>query len=92
MTFALISAINFIIQIFSILILIDVLGSWVLVANVRLPDVVLRLLQVISQLTGIILNPIRRIIPNVGGLDLSPIVALLLLQVLQKALTQMLLR
>ena len=92
MTYALISAINLIVQVFSILILIEVIGSWVLVANVRLPDVVLRLLQVISQITGVILNPIRKVVPPIGGLDLTPIIALLLLQLLQRALVQMLVR
>lgn len=34
------------------------------------------------QLTRPILEPIRRIVPNVSGIDLSPLVAILLLQVL----------
>jgi YggT family protein len=75
-----------IMEIFSILILVEVIGSWVLVARVQLPDVALRVLQAISSITGVILNPIRRLVPNLGGLDISPIIALLLLQVLQRAL------
>jgi YggT family protein len=39
-------------------------------------------LMVFSQLTEPFLNPIRRIIPNLGGLDLSMIVAFLLMNVL----------
>jgi len=38
-------------------------------------------LMVFSQLTQPLLNPIRRIIPNLGGLDLSMIVAFLLMNV-----------
>jgi YggT family protein len=92
MNLILIQTINLIIEIFSILILIEVIGSWVLVANVRLPDMVIRLLQTISSITGVVLNPIRRLIPSIGGLDLSPIVALLLLDVLRRLLVSLLLR
>lgn len=91
MNYILIQVINLVFDFFSILILIEVLASWVLVANVRLPDAVLRLLQVISSITGIVLNPIRRLIPSVGGLDLSPIIALVLLNVLQRLLVSALL-
>jgi YggT family protein len=85
-TFALVSVINTVIEIFSILILVEVIASWVMVANVRLPDVVVQALQVISQITGIVLNPIRRVVPSIGGLDLSPIIALLLLNALRRLL------
>ena len=92
MTVALVSIISLVIEIFSILILVQVIASWVMIANVRLPEPVIRLLQVISSITGIVLNPIRRVIPSVGGLDLSPIIALLLLDVLRRVLISALLR
>lgn len=92
MTYALVSAFDWIIQIFSILILIEVIASWVLVANVRLPDSVFRVLQVINRINGVVLNPIRRLMPNMGGMDLSPIIALLLLQVLSRAIHTIALR
>jgi YggT family protein len=86
MTLTIVMFINTVIEIFSILILVEVIASWVMMANVRMPDVVIRALQVISQFTGIILNPIRRVVPSIGGLDLSPIIALLLLDVLRRLL------
>ena len=92
MTRILANAINLIVQIFSILILVEVLASWITVANVRLPDPILRLLEIISQITGVILNPIRRVIPSIGGLDISPIVALLLLDVVRRLLISLLIR
>lgn len=92
MTLILANAINLIVQIFSILILVEVLASWITVANVRLPDPILRLLEIISQITGVILNPIRRVIPSIGGLDISPIVALLLLDVVRRLLISLLIR
>jgi YggT family protein len=80
MNYVIANFLNLLITVFSALILIDVIGSWVLLARVKLPDVVYELLRVVQTITGFILNPIRRIIPSVGGLDLSPIIALLLLQ------------
>ena len=41
---------------------------------------------VLHQITEPILGPLRRIIPTFGMIDLSPIVALLLLQFLQQVL------
>jgi len=92
MNIVLIQAINLIVEVMSLLILIEVIASWVMVANVRLPDSIIRLLQTISSITGVVLNPIRRFIPSIGGLDLSPIVALLLLDVLRRLLVSLLIR
>ena len=39
--------------------------------------------QTLAQITDIYLNLFRRFIPPVGGLDLSPIVALIVLQIIQ---------
>jgi YggT family protein len=46
----------------------------------------------LSQLTDPYLNIFRGLIPPLGGFDLSPMVALLLLQFAQQALTQVMLR
>lgn len=92
MTYALVSAINLIVQVLSILILVEVIGSWLLAANVRLPEPIFRILAGISSITAVLLNPIRRVVPNMGGLDLSPIIALLLLDVLRRVLVGALVR
>lgn len=42
-----------------------------------------RLITILYDITDPILGPIRRMIPPVGMLDLSPIIAIVLLQVLE---------
>ncbi len=61
---------------YMILIIIGVILSWV-GQGARHPIVPL-----IYQLTDPVLAPIRRVLPNLGGLDLSPLVALIGIQFL----------
>jgi YggT family protein len=61
------------------LILASVVMSWLFafnIVNVQNPTV-RQIANGISRMTEPMLAPIRRIMPNVGGLDLSPIVLLL---------------
>lgn len=37
----------------------------------------------LNRVTYPVLNPIRRFLPNFGGIDISPLIAILLLQALQ---------
>jgi YggT family protein len=52
----------------------------------------MRITQIVFDITEPILGPIRRIMPNMGMLDLSPMVALILLQILQSILISALAR
>ncbi len=67
-----------------IAILIRILMSWIPNLNPDNPIV-----QIIRSITDPILEPARRLIPPVGGLDFSPIVVLLLLSVLQSLLSRL---
>jgi YggT family protein len=80
--------VNSIFTILYILILVDVIGSWLVVARLRLPNWVFDILGAIHGVVSPILDPIRRLMPNMGGLDLSPIIALFLLQILQTLFRQ----
>jgi YggT family protein len=40
----------------------------------------------IDRLTAPLYRPVRRILPDFGGIDFSPLVVLILIQVLQKLL------
>ncbi len=90
MNYVVINLINLIFDILILLIFVDVIGSWVVALRIRLPDIAYRLLEVVHSLIAPILEPVRRIIPPIGGLDLSPIVALIGLQVIQRVLLSVL--
>jgi YggT family protein len=82
--------IHFLFQILSILILVDVLGSWILAARTKLPDVIYTILALVHRITSPLMEPIRRVIPPLGGLDMSPIIALGGLWVLEQLLRSVL--
>lgn len=65
------------ITLFSVSILIQVVLSWIAPHNGDNP-----ITPLISRMNNPILRPIRRLLPAMGGLDLSPLVALLSLQIL----------
>jgi YggT family protein len=82
--YALIRLIDTVFQIFSFLILVDVIGSWIVSARMQLPNWAYDLLGLVHTITAPVLDPIRRLLPGMGGLDFSPLIALLLLQVLRE--------
>ena len=60
-------------------ILAEVIFSWLLafnIVNLRNP-MVAQIYAVVQRLTQPILEPLRRVLPSLGGLDFSPIVAIL---------------
>ncbi len=69
------------IQIYLYLLIARILLSWFPNINWMNPP-----FSILSQLTDPYLNIFRSIIPPLGGLDLSPILGFILLQVLQGAL------
>jgi YggT family protein len=76
------------------LIIASVVASWLVafgVVNTR-NDVVYRILNILNRVTDPILKPIRRLIPPMGGLDLSPMIVLLIIYVLQREVEIMLAR
>lgn len=70
------------ISIYTVLIFIRILLSWFPNVNWFDPP-----FSILSQLTDPYLNVFRNIIPPLGGLDFSPILAILLLQLVQQAAT-----
>ena len=62
-------------KVYSLLILARVIMSWV---N---PDPDNRLVQLIHRVTEPVLAPVRSILPSAGGMDFSPIVVLIGIQI-----------
>ena len=73
--------IDSIINIYIWLIIINVILSWLVAFNVLNTQnrFVFAVLNATHQLTDPVLNKIRKFIPNLGSIDISPIVLILLL-------------
>ena len=71
----------YILAIFAVLVM-----SWLIafkVVDAQRP-MAARVTQGLFAVTNPVLNPLRRIIPSIGGLDFSPIVAMLLLEFVRR--------
>jgi YggT family protein len=75
---------NLLITVLTVAILIRALLSWIPNLDTRNP-----LVRLLHQITDPILEPARRLIPPIGGMDISPIVVILALQLLQRVLLQL---
>ena len=63
-----------------IILIANVILSWLIVANVR-NDLVRQLYASTNQLLDPILRPLRRVIPPMGMMDITPLVAFVLIAV-----------
>ena len=74
-----------IIQLMILVVIISAILSWLIafdVLNMRNPTVY-RISSALDRVTTPLLAPIRRFVPDLGGLDISPIIFILLLQALK---------
>ena len=71
------------------IIIIQAILSWLLAFNVLnfSSPVVRSIATALERLTAPLYRPIRKLLPDFGGLDFSPMVVLLLIMVVQKLLT-----
>ena len=84
MNYTLIKLVGYLFDAITLLILLDVIGSWLVTLRVRMPDWGYNTLRIVRSMADVFLGPIRRIIPSIGGLDISPIIALLLLDLVRR--------
>ena len=75
---------SYLLRVLEWLIIIRALLSWFVSPHSRHPLVVL-----LHRVTDPILRPISQVIPVAGGFDISPLVAILLLELLQRVIAQM---
>ncbi len=82
--------INQIIGIYSWILIINVIFSWLLSMNIFNTNnrIVIAIYYGTKKLTDPLLNPIRNYLPNFGGLDISPIILLLLLSLFSNLLKE----
>ena len=87
---ALANLINAVVNIFIFVLFVQVIMSWLIAFNVvnTRNRFVYMLADISYKITEPVLRPIRRILPNFGGIDLSPLVAILLLYFIRDLLFQ----
>ena len=74
---------SYLLRLLEWLIIIRALLSWFVSPHSRHPLVVL-----IQRITDPVLRPISQIVPVAGGFDISPLIAILLLELLQRVIVQ----
>ena len=84
---ALIVIVLYLIQLYQWVIIAAVISSWLVgfgIVNAYNPTARM-ILRALHGLTEPVFGPVRRILPPIGGLDLSPLIVLLLISFLQYA-------
>ncbi len=79
---------NLLLDVLFWIIMIQIVLSWLVAFNVinTSNDFVRQFLYALDRVTEPLYRPIRRILPDFGGLDFSPMVVLLAISILQKIL------
>jgi len=74
-----------VIDIYFYILIINIILSWLIAFNVVNTQnrLVVTILYATNRLTDPLLNPVRRILPNLGGIDISPIILVLCLLLIQ---------
>jgi YggT family protein len=87
---ALIDLILIIIQLYRYVLIATIILSWLItfnVINTRHPAV-FQINQILGRLTEPLLRPIRKIVPTISGLDLSPVILFLALFFLERLIVR----
>src|SRR3954449_6776187 len=88
MLLAIVNIADYLLTIVTWIIIIQVILSWLFVFNVLNTSSggVRTVAVAIDRITAPLYRPIRRILPDFGGIDFSPLVVLIVIQVLHKLL------
>ena len=88
MLLALVDIANLLLSVVTWIIIIQVILSWLLAFNVLNTSSggVRAFALAIERITAPLYRPIRRMLPDFGGIDFSPLVILILIQVIKKLL------
>jgi YggT family protein len=85
---ALVEIAKLLLQVLTWIIIIQVLLSWLLAFNVLNASSggVRAFIVALDRITAPLYRPVRRLLPDFGGIDFSPLVILILIQVINKLL------
>lgn len=88
MAYALYQILSILLNVLWWIIIVQAIMSWLIAFNVinTHNDFVRSIWIALDRLTEPLYRPIRRFMPDLGGLDLSPMVVLLLIIILQQAI------
>jgi len=88
--YAIISTVAMILELYKWVFIIMIIMSWLFSFNVINSNnqLVSTIWRIVSALTEPVLAPIRKIMPNMGGLDLSPIIVFIGIFFLQSFVTR----
>jgi YggT family protein len=88
MVLALFQIADMLLQVVMWIIIIQVIISWLFAFNVINPHSggVRSAIDALDRITAPIYRPVRRILPDFGGIDFSPLVIILVIQILRKLL------
>ena len=88
MAYALYQIIVILLDVLWWIIIIQAIMSWLIAFNVinTGSDIVRTVLIALDRMTAPIYNPIRRVLPDLGALDLSPMVVLLAILIIRQAI------
>lgn len=80
-----VAIVYWILNIYVYILIASVILSWLFAFNVVNPynQTVRQIYRAINMVTEPVLAPIRRMLPNLGGIDISPLVVLLVIQFLE---------
>ncbi|HEX8444795.1 MAG TPA: YggT family protein [Allosphingosinicella sp.] len=83
MLFSIFQVLDLLLRVFSYIIIAQAIISWLVAFNVinTTNDFVRSFLAALDRITEPLYRPIRRILPDFGGIDFSPIVVLLLIYI-----------
>jgi YggT family protein len=83
MLFSVFQVLDLLLRVLSYIIIAQAILSWLIAFNVinTTNDFVRSFLQALDRITEPLYRPIRRILPDFGGIDFSPIVVLLLIYI-----------
>jgi YggT family protein len=79
-----IQIIRIFLEVMSFFIFARVILSWFIMSTRN--RVVITIYQVLHQITEPILGPLHKIIPNIGMIDITPVVAIILLYIIDRVL------